>query len=497
MITYFENTVSKYPDKKAVGCGDVSYTFAEVKDLAKRLGASISRGLDGAKKAPVAVLTGRDAETVICFLAVLYSGNYYVPVDPDMPREKMKKILSDCRPSVILGSPENEKCLPEDAGNYIYLSPADAADSGIGTPAIAEDDPLYMIYTSGSTGMPKGVLKGNGAVKDFIETFAETFALGSDEIIGNQTPLFFDASAKDLYLMLYTGATMEILPSELFIFPVNLIEYLNKKQITYVCWVPTALALVTQLKTFTKVLPTTLRKVFFVGEVFPIKQLRAWVEALPSLLYVNLYGSTEIAGISCYYEIDPKTPITHIPMGKALKNCHVFLLDGETVVDPSDTERIGEVCIESGALALGYYNDAEKNASTFVQMKVPGADGLRRVLRSGDLARYTADGDLDFVSRKDFQIKHMGRRIELGEIESAADGLADTVRCACLYKQEKGRIVLFCELKDGSDWDSKTIKGLLREKISDYMIPNKVHILEKLPLNANGKIDRTALKEML
>ena len=355
-----------------------------------------------------------------------------------------------------------------------------------------------MVYTSGSTGKPKGVLKSHKAVASFIKAYVAEFDLPRDIIIGNQTPFFFDASAKDIYLMLYLGATMEVIPSELFMFPPKLIEYLNEKEISFICWVPTALAMVTQINTFKSVLPKYLKWVFFVGEVFPVKQLKKWLETLPELTYVNLYGSTEIAGISCYYTIDPKTEIDILPMGKALANCQVFLYDNEAhdKIQTSDTETVGEVCVASEALALAYYHDPEKTASVFVSMPV-GEEGRKvRVLKTGDLARYDTKGNLVFASRKDFQIKHMGRRIELGEIESVADKLEDIVRCCCLYEQEKKKIRLFCQLREGCEKTGKDIKEELKAHLSDYMGPNVVKILDEMHLNANGKINRTLLKEM-
>ena len=351
-----------------------------------------------------------------------------------------------------------------------------------------------MVYTSGSTGKPKGVLKSHGAVISFIDAFAETFDLGPEEILGNQNPFFFDASAKDLYLMALVGATLEVIPSEKFIFPVRLLEYMNDRKITYICWTPTALAIVTQLNTFKKVLPETLRKVLFVGEVFPIKQLHKWLTALPELRYVNLYGSSEIAGICCWYEISPGTLPEQLPMGVPLSNCRVWLHGEEGFV--TEPEVLGEVWIESPALALCYYGDPEKTARTFRVETLP--DGrAARVLKSGDLARYDRDGNLVFSSRSDFQIKHMGRRIELGEIEAAADALTEVQRCCCLYNTAKNRIELFCELAPGAEADGKQIIHLLRDRLSEYMLPSLVHILPEMPFNANGKIDRVKLKESL
>jgi acyl-CoA synthetase (AMP-forming)/AMP-acid ligase II len=202
-------------------------------------------------------------------------------------------------------------------------------------------------------------------------------------------------------------------------------------------------------------------------------------------------------------------------MGKPLPNCRVFLR-GENgfVTEPGV---LGEVWIVSPALALKYWGDAEKTAAVFTEETLP--DGSRaRVLRSGDLAQYDEAGNLVFVSRKDFQIKHMGRRIELGEIEAVADALPEIARCCCLYNEQKKRIELFCELSSQGTrpapqesvgtslacppdlrqpLDGKVIQSLLRPLLSDYMLPAKVHILDKLPTNPNGKLHRQAMKEMM
>ena len=493
ILQLFEATVDRFPNKTAIAYEDHRYSFIELKDKARHLGSSIRKKCGRNK--PVAVIVNRDAETLILFLSVIYSGNYYIPVDPEMPHSKIHSILEDSDPSLILGDEQNAALIEalNCKADFLTLNGADGCTCDYEN--VSDDTPLYMVYTSGSTGKPKGVLKSHGAVKSFIRAFAETFDLNDSEIIGNQNPFFFDASAKDLYLMMYTGATLEIIPSGKFIFPVTLVEYMNERRISYVCWVPTALSLVTQMNTFKKVVPEYLKKVLFVGEVFPMKQLRKWFVALPDITYVNLYGSSEIAGICCYYEIQelPET-LDRLPMGKALSNCTVFLQNEDRIIDAPN--QIGEVCIAGDALALGYYHDPEKTARVFTDALLPdGKTG--RILKTGDLAQYDENGNLVFVSRKDFQIKHMGRRIELGEIETAADSIRDIQRCCCLYNDKKKRIELFCELVSDSTITGKEIQSMLREKLSDYMVPSRIHLLEQMPFNANGKINRTLLKEKM
>lgn len=491
ILSRFEQTAAAFPDKTALACEEEKYSFRELRSAAARLGCAITERGQGEA---VGVLVRRCAASVTEFFAALYAGRYYVPLDPDMPPHKLKTVLEDAELRCVLGLPGDEALLADLGFSGVFLTPQDAGERELPPPEADEDTPLYMVYTSGSTGRPKGVLKSHGAMISFIDAFAGTFRLTAEEIIGNQNPFFFDAAAKDLYLMACLGATLEIIPSEKFIFPVRLVEYLNERRVSYICWVPTALAIVTQLNTFRQVVPTTLRQVFFVGEVFPIKQLHKWLTALPELRYVNLYGSSELAGVCCYYEIPQGSLPEQLPMGVPLSNCRVYLHGEQGFITEPDT--LGEVWIESPALALCYFGDPEKTARVFREEELPGGRSAR-VLHSGDLARYDAQGNLVFSSRADFQIKHMGRRIELGEIEAAADRLPELQRCCCLYNDAKKRIELFCQLVPDAALDGKQVQALLRGSLSDYMLPTRIHVLKEIPFNANGKIDRTKLKELM
>ena len=487
VLGYLQRAAATWPDKTAVACEADALTFAQLDETARYYAALIAeRGLQGAGE-PIGVYANRGVECIVGFMAVLYSGNFYLALDPDLPEHKLSLILEDSAAPLCLGAKGLEVAGPLD----IEIEAAAKQGPGMQAPQVAPRAPLCLIYTSGSTGKPKGVLKSHGAMCAFIEAFIAEFGLGSNEVIGNQTPFFFDASAKDLYLMLAAGCTMEIIPATKFVLPVTLIEYLNERKITYACWVPTAFAIVTQLNTFKAIMPTTLRRVLFVGEVFPIKQLAKWIEALPQLEYVNLYGSTETAGICCYHRIDTSHPLPDpLPLGKPLPMCNVTLVgeDGTPITQPGV---IGEICISSPTLADCYFNDPEKTAERF------SGEGAERVLHTGDLARYDEDGNLVFASRSDYQIKLQGRRIELGEIEAVADSLDCIQRCACVFDEAKKKIVLFAELVEGSTDNQKSIRAAMRERTSDYMVPGKVVILDTLPYNANGKISRPALQELL
>lgn len=488
VLEYLEHAAEVNPDRVALEDGNGKLTYKEYRDLARKVGLFLmEKGYHNAKK-PIGVVAGRDKYTLVLFMGILYSGNFYVPVDPELKEEKKNHIIEQSGMELLLSVEDIADVMVDES-----ISEADL-DYAFDT----EDKALYLIYTSGSTGVPKGGLKTHGAMIDYVEAFSATYPYGEHEILGNQTPFFFDASAKDIYLCLKNMATMQIIPTSLFSIPVQLVEYLNEKQVGIISWVPSALSLLTQLNVFADIKPTTLKKVFFVGEVFPMKQLNKWRKEMPDLTYVNLYGSSEIAGICLYYEIkkeDVFEDTDSLPMGKPLSNCKIVLVNQESGNVITDQKISGEIYLSSKALAKEYYGDAEKTANSFVTIDLDGT-GERRYFKTGDIAFYNENGDLVFTSRKDFQIKHMGHRIELGEIEVAALSLDGIEKCGCIYDNDKKRIILYCECAPESALAGPQIKALLTEKLSSYMVPNRIVLIDKVPLNANGKIDRVELKRI-
>ena len=492
VLDLLQEAVERYPQKAAIVDRDRIVTFAELDLQARKIGAAIRK--HDLVNAPVGVIASRDADTLIFFFGVLFSGNFYVPVDPGMPAEKKRLVFADAGFHVVVGKRENQSLLDPLSFEGTYLTAEDVSDEVADIPAVGGNDPAYMVYTSGSTGVPKGVLKSHKALLSFVQAYAKTFNFTEDEIIGNQTPFYFDASAKDIYMMLQLGCTLDILPSSLFTLPPELIDYLNTHRVSFISWVPTALSLVSQLNPFSYIKPTTLKKVFFVGEVMPMKHLNKWRQALPDIQYVNLYGQSELAGICCYYEVTGTFLDTDtLPMGKPLCNCDMYLLNGDQIITAPG--QIGELYICSDAIALEYFHDPEKTKTCFTHRDF--GNGLVRCFKTGDLAQYDEHGNLVFASRTDLQIKHMGHRIELGEIETIAGALEQIHRCCCVYDSDKRKIILFCQLAQGVQMSSIDIKRALKDKLSDYMLPGKVTVMDQLPLNANGKIDRQKLKTMI
>ena len=491
VLDYFEMSYRRYPNKIAVSDEKEFYTFSELRKKALNTAESIQTG---EINQPIGFFANRSVQSVVYILAILYSGNYYVPLDPSLPAEKLQNIIDETEFKCILGAELAENGYFKEIVNDGHINESTdflTINETLSWKDVGDNDPAYMIYTSGSTGKPKGVIKSHSAIYSYIEAFCDTFSFFDSEVIGNQTPFFFDASSKDFYLMLKIGAELHIIPTEKFSMSTELVEYMNLQKISYICWVPTAISLVAQMNPFSLVMPEYLHRLFFVGENMPVKYLNVWRNALPSLEYVNLYGQSELAGIGCYYVVSKDFNDEVIPIGKPLKNCILYLLDGDAII--TEPYKTGELYIVSDALALGYFRDEDRTNQSFL-LKDFG-NGKVRCFRTGDLAYYDISGDLIYVSRYDSQIKHMGHRVELGEIETVANSLTQIENCCCLYNSAKKKIVMFCKTRE--EITEQEIKKSLKNKLSPYMVPGYVKILDELPKNANGKIDRQLLKSFL
>ena len=267
-------------------------------------------------------------------------------------------------------------------------------------------------------------------------------------------------------------------------------EFLNEHKINTVCWVVSALTMISSFKVFERIKPEYLTNIAFGSEVFPIKQLRLWREALPNARFTNLYGPTEATGMCCYYKVDREFELDEsVPIGGPFRNTDILLLNGNNELCKEGEE--GEICVRGTSLTLGYYNNFEKTNEVFVQNPL-NKIYPELIYRTGDIGKRNERGELLFVSRKDYQIKHMGHRIELGEIEVNVNNLNGIKTCCCVYDKEKDKIKLFYV----GDPEVSEVITTLKDKLPRYMIPNKAEKLDVLPYTPNGKIDRKKLSTM-
>lgn len=494
VLDYLNNIVKQKPAKTAYSDGRSALSFQEVYDLSRSIGSFLHK--KGIYKKPVVVFMRKAPREVAAFFGVVAGGDFYVPLDEEMPAGRIQLILDNVRSPLIICDRKTEEIARTfrngdgEIAVFDEMARCDIDDEAleeIHRKAI-DTDPIYIVFTSGSTGIPKGVAACHRSVIDYIERLSEILGFGEDTVFGNQSPLYFDACLKELYPTLKFGATTYLIPRELFSVPIRLVEYLNSHKINTICWVVSALTMVSAFGTFETVKPEFLHTIAFGSEVFPIKQFRIWRETLPEASFTNLYGPTEGTGMCCYYRVEREFAENEaIPIGRPFPNREILLLTPQGELAGKGEE--GEICIRGTALTLGYYNDPERTAEAFVQNPLNMAYP-ERIYKTGDIGCYNEAGELLFVSRKDYQIKHMGHRIELGEIEVNVDMLPGVRMAACIYDTEKSKIVLFYvgELLE------KELLAALKTKLPRYMLPNRIVRLEQLPFTANGKIDRVALK---
>lgn len=274
-----------------------------------------------------------------------------------------------------------------------------------------------MLFTSGSTGIPKGVVVSQRAVIDYIEWQCATLPFDEFSVLGSQAPFYFDASMPDIYTPLRCGGKLVIIPEVLFLFPNKLIEYILKKKVNTLIWVPSALMTLTNKNFFDSNQIPKLKLVMFCGEVMPCKHLNKWIQYCPDAMYVNLYGPTETAYACTYYIVQRKFEDDEkLPIGYPCGNTDIIVMDDYNCkIDTKNT--IGELCVRGSSLALGYYKDTVKTENCFVSNPL-NSSYSEKIYKTGDLVQYNKWGELEFIGRKDYQIKKMGYRIELGEIET-------------------------------------------------------------------------------
>ncbi len=501
IFDYLENTAKRLPEKTALIDEKGSVTFSRLYSMALAIGTAAAERIERPALPPFArpvfVMTGRDIMSVAGFMGVLASGNFYVPLDRTMPKARMEKLFAGLRPLALVGSGDDQERVRElcEAFGTPFINSEEAAACPIDEDElkkrrslVLDIDPAYVLFTSGSTGEPKGIAVSHGNLIDFTEWYCEEFKSSKDDICGNQPPFYFDASGRDLFPCLKTGAEVHILPRRLFMFPSLLIKYLNENRVSVLNWATSAFDLVANSRVLEKHKPLYLKRIVLGGEALRAKQIGIWKEAAPEAEIINVYGPTETTVDCCFYRVDREFAEGEpVPIGKACTNMQLMVLDEGG--KPAAAGEAGELWVRGRGVSLGYYGDFEKSGQAFVQ------DPLNpwwhdRVYRTGDMVKLGEDGMLYFLARKDDQIKHMGYRVELGEIETALRGADGVELGVCLFDEERDRILC---IYTGSV-ETEALAQVLGSLLPRYICPNEYIKLESFPLTASGKLDRAALK---
>lgn len=494
VLEYLEQSAARFPGKTAFADDKASLTFGELLDRARRLGSWLAARV-GEANAPVAVMIDRTAESIAAMQGILFAGCCYVPIDNKMPQMRVRKILDQVHARALLFSESDREAAEalSDCCPALPLEEGFAADVDEGLLArrrrqVLDVDPVYILFTSGSTGAPKGIVISHRSVIDFTEWMTEFCGYTENDVFGNQAPFYFDLSVKDVYQTLKLGATCHIYPKKFFMFPLLLVRAMDADGVTAINWATSAFHLTASSGAAEKCPPHALRTAALGGEALQARHVNAWKRALPGLHVINLYGPTEVTVDCTGYHLDRDFADDEpIPLGTACENKEILLLDEE--LRPVKPGESGEICARGCGLAKGYFGDWDKTRAAFVQNPLrPDYPDL--LYRTGDMA-VERDGLLYFLARRDGQIKHMGYRIELGEIEVALHAIEGIEAAACLFDGERDRIVCVYAGTPDSDGLAKA----MRQAVPKYMLPNIYVKLDRLPYNANGKVDRVLLKE--
>ena len=496
VLKYLCASADRYPQRTAVLDDSKAYTYEAYYGLTRRIGSGLAAA--AGQRQPVGVYMEKCADAVAVFMGAVWAGCFYSCLNTELPGARLQQIVSVLEPGVIVTQQSLLDRARELFPRTRILTVESLSEERVDADLLdlrqaraIDTDVLYVNFTSGSTGVPKGIAVGNRSVMDFIDCFVPLFGIDCTDVIANQAPFDFDVSVKDIYSALHAGAALAVVPRRLFSAPTQLIDFLCDTGTTTMIWAVSALCLITGFHALDYRTPETVKRIIYSGEVMPLKALKEFRKHLPDVLYVNVYGPTEIT-CNCTYHILEKDRdyADGVPIGVPFPNEDVFLLDGENrLVEDPDTE--GEICVRGTALALGYYRNPEQNQAHFVQNPL-NPNYPERIYRTGDLGKYNDRGELVFSGRKDFQIKYMGHRIELEEIERAMNAIDGVERACCLFDEKRSRLKGFYV----GSIDKDALHAAMKKDMPAFMVPGILRQVEAMPLTKNGKIDRKKLAEM-
>jgi len=505
----FQRVVDERSQQIAIWLGEHDFTdFATLNKLANRI-ARLLLKRSVVTGDVVCLSGGKSLHTFASMIACLKIGAVYCVLDPDSPVERLRKILSTCKPRLLLGEAEflrrfadviarlKVETIEKEAETLQQLL-TDFDEHNLDlTGNITGTNPAYIMFTSGSTGFPKGAVMTHGNVINLIKWARETFKIGPEDILTNVNPIYFDNSVFDFYSSIFNGARLVPFTKNEVRDARVLVEKIDAAKCNVWFSVPSLLIFLQTMKAADGKRMKSITRFIFGGEGYPKGKLKALFDSYsPSSELYNVYGPTECTCICSSYRLsaeDFEDLNALPPLGRIAENFSFLIVDdsGKLVT----TGEIGELCLLGPNVGKGYYNDPERTMMSFVQN--PLHDSFPELMyKTGDLVRLDpADGKLYIHGRKDNQIKHMGYRIELEEIEAALNCLDYITEAAVLHSTNNGLSRILAVVSTIQNCDDQRIRQDLQPIIPDYMIPAVFHREDRLPKNANGKVDRRYLNE--
>ena len=500
LATSFGTTVSQYPQRIAVTFGQENLTYRELDRRSNRIARFLQKQGIGREKRVVICLE-RSLDLIIAMLGVVKAGGIYVPVDPNYPQERIEFTVTDCEAELIITTTVLSSLLPKsfptlclDAEDAPYLTTDDAA---VSIDRIKPEDGAYVIYTSGSTGKPKGVLVTQNNVTRLFSSTSHWFGFNENDVWTFFHSFAFDFSVWEIWGALLFGGRLVIVPYAESRNPHRFLQLVQQQKVTILNQTPSAFTqLLAAENTSNSQTATQLRLIIFGGEALNLQSLRPWFHRHgEKTRLVNMYGITETTVHVTYRPISCQDleNTSGSLIGEPIPDLHIHLLDPDGNLLPSGV--MGEICVGGAGVTRGYLNRPEINQERFVPNPF-SPDSSARLYRSGDLARFLPNGDLEYLGRIDAQVKVRGFRIEIGEIEATLSQFPEVRENIVVVHSGDGhekQLIAYLICAPGTQPSIETLRNYLQESLPDYMVPSRFIYLDKFPLTPNGKVDRKAL----
>jgi D-alanine--poly(phosphoribitol) ligase subunit 1 len=490
LLKQLYSSFRNYPDNEAFCFNNVLYSYAKVE--AKTAGILSQIKAKNSADDLIGVITGSDAETYCSILAILFNGSGYVPVYHHHPKDRVVEIIKDSGIKLLLvaGEWEHSKTVEEQCDCKVLRIGSKGSISQLTIPEIDAEQLAYLFYTSGSTGRPKGVPVSHRNINAFFDSlFSEhTFRFDERDRHLQMFELTFDLSVMSFFTPLSTGGCCFIVPAEGVSY-LNIYRILTEQSITVALMVPSVLSYLQPH--FEEIDLPALKTSLFCGEALPTHLIEAWDKCAPNAKLFNVYGPTE-ATIFCTVQQVTATALNEaengiVPIGKSVSGVQVYITNENGI--PAEDGTKGELCLAGNQVVKSYWNNTEKNKEAFITIDNELA------YCTGDLAYVNTSGNLIFCGRLDTQLKINGFRVELGEIEFHAAQIQGIRQLAAVnIENQLGKPSIHLFVEKGTV-DIETIKAHLKQHLPPYMLPDKIHFVEDIPHNTNGKIDRPGLKK--
>lgn len=466
-------------------------TYAELMTRVHRLAHAL-RAAGVRRETLVGVGCERSIDMVVAVLAVISAGGAYVPLDPAYPDERLRFMVRDAELELILTQRAVGARFGATEASCLCVDDAAAFDAHPDTAPSVElepDDPIVVLYTSGSTGRPKGVVCLHRAITNRLQWAQAVFPYQPGEVAAARTPLGFVDSVAEILAPLAFGVPLVIVGTGLQLEPAAMLDELAAHEVSRIVVVPSLLA------TWLDVVPDAaaraprLRYWFVGGEPVPVPLVAAFQRLLPGRKLINIYGATELSGDATYFDFDAMpVGLSTSPIGTALSGVYVHIVDDRLAEVP-----VGEVCVAGACLARGYLGQPELTRERFVANPFPEGGML---YRTGDRGRWLPDGGIQYLGRSGGLIKIRGNRVELGEVEARLGELPELGQVAVVARSDPGGEPQLIAFYDGERQPAAALRAHLCSRVPEYMVPARFVALPALPVNAHGKLDRHALREL-